>query len=157
MKLSELKPAPGSKFRRVRVGRGHGSGLVKTAGKGGKGQTARSGRGKGPNFQGGQTPWSRRLPHRRGVSQKARPTKIFRTQYSVVNLVDLQRWDKGVVVSPQALVAAGLVSKPLDGVKICGTGDAPKGLRFRDVAFSGPARAKLEAAGAAFEGASDRR
>jgi large subunit ribosomal protein L15 len=89
VKLSELKPAQGSKSKRVRVGRGHGSGLVKTSGGGGKGQTVRSGGGKGPNFEGGQTPWSRRLPQRRGVSQKARSTKIFRTEYAVVNLAQL--------------------------------------------------------------------
>lgn len=152
MKLSELKPAPGSKFKRVRVGRGHGSGLVKTSGKGGKGQTARSGGGKGPNFEGGQTPWARRLPQRRGVSQKARPTKPFRTEYTVINLLDLARWDANVVVTPEALMEAGLVSKLRDGVKILGAGDAPVGLRFRGLAFSGPARSKLEAAQAVFEG-----
>ena len=101
MKLSELKPAPGSKTERVRVGRGHGSGMVKTAGKGGKGQTARSGGGKGPDFEGGQTPWHRRLPQRRGISQKSRSTKIFRTEYSVVNPVELEAWDHNVVVTPE--------------------------------------------------------
>ena len=152
MKLSELKPAPGSKTKRVRVGRGHGSGLVKTAGGGGKGQTVRSGGGKGPNFEGGQTPWFRRLPQRRGVSQKARSTKIFRTEYAVVNLVDLEAWDANVVVTPESLKAAGLVTKTRDGIKILGSGDAPKkALRFRDVVFSAPAKAKLEAAGAVFE------
>jgi large subunit ribosomal protein L15 len=151
VKLSDLKPAPGSKQVRVRVGRGHGSGLVKTAGKGGKGQTARSGGGKGPNFEGGQTPWFRRLPQRRGVSQKARPTKIFRTEYAIVNLADLAGWDARVTVTPAALKEAGYISKLKDGVKVLGAGDAPAGLRFRDVRFSAPARAKLEAAGAAFE------
>ncbi len=152
MKLSELKPAPGSKTERVRIGRGHGSGMVKTGGKGGKGQTARSGGGKGPNFEGGQTPWYRRLPQRRGVSQKSRSTKIFRTEYSVLNLVDLGQWDPSVVVTPEALVEAGLVRKTRDGIKILGVGDAPKKpLRFRDVAFSGTAKSKLEAAGATFE------
>lgn len=152
MKLSELKPAPGSKTARTRVGRGHGSGLVKTSGGGGKGQTVRSGGGKGPNFEGGQTPWHRRLPQRRGVSQKARSTKIFRTEYSVVNLVDLEAWDPKVMVTPESLKEAGLVTKMRDGIKILGAGDAPKkSLRFRDVAFSAPARAKLEAAGAVFE------
>ena len=152
MKLSELKPAKGSKTARLRVGRGHGSGMVKTAGKGGKGQTARSGGGKGPNFEGGQTPWYRRLPQRRGVSQKARPTKIFRTEYAVVNLVDLDGWDPTVVVTPESLKESGLVTKRRDGVKILSVGDAPKkALRFRDVAFSASAKAKLEAAGAVFE------
>jgi len=152
VKLSDLKPKPGSKVKRVRVGRGHGSGMVKTSGKGGKGQTARSGGGKGPNFEGGQTPWYRRLPQRRGVSQKARSTKIFRTEYAVLNLVDLAMWDPEVVVSPESLKKAGLVTDPRDGIKILGSGDAPKKpLRFRDVVFSGPAKAKLEAAGAVFE------
>jgi large subunit ribosomal protein L15 len=151
VKLSDLKPAPGSKQARVRVGRGHGSGLVKTAGKGGKGQTARSGGGKGPNFEGGQTPWFRRLPQRRGVSQKARPTKIFRTEYAIVNLADLAAWDARVTVTPDTLKEAGYISKLKDGVKVLGAGDAPAGLRFRHVRFSASARAKLEAAGAAFE------
>lgn len=152
MKLSDLKPAKGSKTPRVRVGRGHGSGMVKTSGKGGKGQTARSGGGKGPNFEGGQTPWFRRLPHRRGVSQKARSTKIFRAEYSVVNLAALGTWDAKVVVTPESLKSAGLVTKMRDGIKILGSGDAPKkALRFRDVVFSAPAKAKLEAAGAVFE------
>lgn len=152
MKLSELKPAPGSKTIRVRIGRGHGSGMVKTGGKGGKGQTARSGGGKGPNFEGGQTPWYRRLPQRRGVSQKSRSTKIFRTEYAVINLVDLESWDPSVVVTPDALKAAGLVSRMRDGIKILGSGDAPKkALRFSGVVFSNTAKAKLEAAGATFE------
>jgi len=151
VKLSNLKPAHGSKSKRVRVGRGHGSGMVKTSGKGGKGQTARSGGGKGPNFEGGQTPWFRRLPQRRGVSQKARSTKIFRTEYEVINLSDLADWKAEDVVTPDALRAAGLVSKMNDGIKILGSGEAPKALHFRDVVFSSSARAKLEAAGAVFE------
>ncbi|MDQ6780125.1 MAG: 50S ribosomal protein L15 [Candidatus Eremiobacteraeota bacterium] len=151
MKLSDLKPKHGSTSKRVRIGRGHGSGMVKTGGEGGKGQTVRSGGGKGPNFEGGQTPWARRLPQRRGVSQKARSTKIFRTEYAVINLVDLSGWKSDDIVTPESLVAAGLVSKLKDGVKILGAGDAPQGLHFRDVVFSTPARTKLEAAGAVFE------
>ena len=151
MKLSDLKPKHGSKGKRVRIGRGHGSAIGKTSGKGGKGQTARSGRGKGPNFEGGQTPWSRRLPQRRGVSQKARSTKVFRTEYAVLNLSDLAAWDAADVVTPEALSAAGIVPKLKDGIKILGSGDAPSGLRFRDVVFSSSARSKLEAAGAVFE------
>lgn len=151
MKLSHLKPAAGSKHKRVRIGRGHGSGMVKTAGKGGKGQTARTGGGKGRTFEGGQTPLFRRLPQRRGVSQKARSTVIFRTEYAVVNLSELSAWDAKVVITPEALKTAGLVTKLRDGVKILAGGDAPKGLHFRDVVFSAPARAKLESAGAVFE------
>jgi len=118
VKLSDLKPAYGSKEKRTRVGRGHGSGMVKTSGKGGKGQTARSGGGKGPNFEGGQTPWFRRLPQRRGVSQKARSTVIFRTEYAVINLADLASWEKGTVITPQSLLEAGFISKHKGGVKV---------------------------------------
>jgi large subunit ribosomal protein L15 len=151
VKLSHLKPAAGSKRKRLRIGRGHGSGMVKTAGKGGKGQTARTGGGKGRTFEGGQTPWFRRLPQRKGVSQKSRPTVIFRTEYSVVNLSALSDWDAKNTVTPDALRDAGIVTKLRDGVKILGGGDAPKGLRFRDVVFSATAKSKLEAAGAVFE------
>jgi large subunit ribosomal protein L15 len=151
VKLSDLKPAYGSKEKRTRVGRGHGSGLVKTSGKGGKGQTARSGGGKGPDFEGGQTPWFRRLPQRRGVSQKARSQASFRVEYSVINLADLASWEKGAEITPESLLEAGLVSKLKDGVKVLGAGDAPAGLRFRGVRFSATAKSKLEAAGAAFE------
>jgi large subunit ribosomal protein L15 len=151
VKLSDLKPAHGAAQKRVRVGRGHGSGLGKTSGKGGKGQTARSGGGKGPNFEGGQTPWFRRLPQRRGVSQKARSTKIFRTEYAVINLSDLTPWDASVTISPDALAEAGYITKRKDGVKVLGSGEAPAGLRFRGVHFSASAKAKLQAAGAVFE------
>ena len=151
MKLSQLKPAPGSKTKRVRVGRGHGSGLVKTSGKGGKGQTARSGGGKGPNFEGGQTPWARRLPQRRGVSQKSRPTKMFRTEYVALNLADFADWDAKTPVTIDALYEAGFVDNLRDPVKILAVGEAPSGLRFKGLAFSAPARAKLEAAGAVIE------
>src|SRR5271167_2287880 len=81
MKLGALKPAKGSWPKRQRIGRGHGSGMVKTGGEGGKGQTVRSGGGKGPAFEGGQTPWARRIPHRRGYSQKARDIGHFRSHY----------------------------------------------------------------------------
>ena len=86
LKLGALKPAPGSRPKRQRIGRGHGSGMVKTGGEGGKGQTVRSGGGKGPAFEGGQTAWARRLPHRRGYSQKARDRGHFGTRFAVVNL-----------------------------------------------------------------------
>ncbi len=86
MSLGSLRPAKGSWPKRQRIGRGHGSGMVKTGGEGGKGQTVRSGGGKGPSFEGGQTPWARRLPHKRGYSQKARDIGHFRSRYAVVNL-----------------------------------------------------------------------
>ena len=93
----------------------------------------------------------RRLPQRRGVSQKARSTKIFRTEYAVINLGDLGSWEKSVVVSPQALLEAGFLSRLKDGVKVLGAGDAPAGLRFKGVHFSATAKTKLEAAGSSFE------
>lgn len=152
MKLGALKPAPGSRPKRQRIGRGHGSGMVKTGGEGGKGQTVRSGGGKGPAFEGGQTPWARRLPHRRGYSQKARDLGHFRSRLAVVNLHQLAQWDASVEVTPESLKEKGILKKTLDGVKILGGGKAgktlPSGLRFRDVAFSSSAREALTAAGA---------
>jgi large subunit ribosomal protein L15 len=153
--LGAVKPAKGSWPKRTRVGRGHGSGMVKTGGEGGKGQTVRSGGGKGPAFEGGQTPWQRRLPHRRGYSQKARDIGHFRTQYTVVNLHDLADWDTSVEVTPQTLKIAKKIKAIGDGVKILGgskTGKTlPSGLRFRDVIFSNSAREALQAAGAHLE------
>jgi large subunit ribosomal protein L15 len=150
--LGALKPAKGSRPKRQRIGRGHGSGMVKTGGEGGKGQTVRSGGGKGPTFEGGQTPWARRLPHRRGYSQKARDIGHFRSRCAVINLHQLAAWDPKIEVSPEALRERGLVKNAHDGVKILGgTQDGktlPAGLRFRDVLFSGSARQALEAAGA---------
>jgi len=125
--------------------------MVKTSGKGGKGQTARSGGGKGPNFEGGQTPWARRLPQRRGVSQKSRPTKMFRTEYAVVNVGELGDWDATVVVSPDSLRERGIIAHKRKPVKVLASGNAPSGLRFAGVRFSAAAKAKLEAAGATFE------
>jgi large subunit ribosomal protein L15 len=150
--LDTLKPNPHSRPKRTRVGRGHGSGMVKTGGEGGKGQTVRSGGGKGPAFEGGQTPWARRLPQRKGVSQKARDIGHFRESYAVINLSDLTAWDVKIVVSPQSLKAAGRLKKLKDGVKVLGgskTGtQLPAGLQFRDVEFSATAREALTAAGA---------
>jgi large subunit ribosomal protein L15 len=158
--LGAIKPANGSWPKRTRVGRGHGSGMVKTGGEGGKGQTVRSGGGKGPAFEGGQTPWQRRLPHRRGYSQKARDIGHFRTTYAVVNLSDLADWDASVEVTPQTLKVAKKIKAVLDGVKILGGTVSrskggktlPSGLRFRDVVFSNSAREALKAAGAQLEG-----
>jgi large subunit ribosomal protein L15 len=153
--LGSVRPAKGSRPKRTRVGRGHGSGMVKTGGEGGKGQTVRSGGGKGPAFEGGQTPWQRRLPHRRGYSQKARDIGHFRQRYTVVNLGDLSDWDPAVEISPQTLKVAKKIKAIGDGVKILGankTGKSlPGGLRFRDVLFSGSAKEALEAAGATIE------
>jgi large subunit ribosomal protein L15 len=151
--LATLKPNPHSRPKRVRIGRGHGSGMVKTGGEGGKGQTVRSGGGKGPAFEGGQTPWARRLPQRKGVSQKARDIGHFRQKLAVVNVGALADWDPSVEVSPQSLQAKKKVKDLHDGVKILGANTAgkslPSGLRFRDVLFSASAREALTAAGAA--------
>ncbi|MBC5810010.1 MAG: 50S ribosomal protein L15 [Candidatus Eremiobacteraeota bacterium] len=150
--LATLRENKGARPKRVRIGRGHGSGMVKTGGEGGKGQTVRSGGGKGPAFEGGQTPWARRLPHRRGYSQKARDIGHFRTTYAVVNLSELADWVSSVEVSPQSLIAQRKISKAPDGVKILGGSKAgkalPAGLKFRDVLFSSTAREALTAAGA---------
>jgi large subunit ribosomal protein L15 len=152
MKLGSLKPAKGSWPKRQRIGRGHGSGMVKTGGEGGKGQTVRSGGGKGPAFEGGQTPWARRLPHKRGYSQKARDIGHFRARYAVVNLYQLSGWDASVEVSPESLKEKGILSATLDGVKILGGNKAgktlPQGLKFRDVVFSASALEAIKAAGA---------
>jgi large subunit ribosomal protein L15 len=152
--LAALRENKGARPKRTRVGRGHGSGMVKTGGEGGKGQTVRSGGGKGPAFEGGQTPWARRLPHKRGYSQKARDIGHFRTTYAVVNVFALANWDASIEVSPQSLIEHKLVTKAPDGVKILGGTKAgatlPQGLRFRDVVFSNSAREALAAAGAHF-------
>jgi large subunit ribosomal protein L15 len=150
--LSSLKPNAHSRPKRTRVGRGHGSGMVKTGGEGGKGQTVRSGGGKGPAFEGGQTPWARRLPQRKGVSQKARDIGHFRQSFAVINVGDLAGWDVAIEVSPQSLRTHGRLKDLKDGVKVLGgtkSGAAlPSGLKFRDVLFSSTAREALTAAGA---------
>ena len=154
--LSQVIPNKHSRPKRTRVGRGHGSGMVKTGGEGGKGQTVRSGGGKGPAFEGGQTPWARRLPHNRGYSQKARDIGHFRTTFAVVNLHDLADWDASVEVTPQTLKVARKIKNLEDGVKILGGARAgktlPNGLRFKDVLFSSSAKEALKAAGAQIEG-----
>ncbi|HEV7180134.1 MAG TPA: 50S ribosomal protein L15 [Candidatus Baltobacteraceae bacterium] len=152
MTLGALKPAKGSWPKRQRIGRGHGSGMVKTGGEGGKGQTVRSGGGKGPAFEGGQTPWARRLPHARGYSQKGRDTGHFGSRYAVVNLHQLDGWDSSIEVSPQSLKERGILKSLEDGVKILGGAKSgkslPSGLRFRDIMFSASALEALKAAGA---------
>lgn len=141
MKLHELSPADGSKKERKRIGRGSGSGQGKTAGKGHKGQKARAGRGMRPGFEGGQMPLQRRLPKRGFVN-------IFRTEYTIVNLSDLdKRFESGAVIDTDALIQAGLVKKTLDGVKILGRGEISKKLTVKANAFSDSAKQKIEAAG----------
>ena len=140
MKLHELSPAAGSKTDRKRIGRGHGSGWGKTAGKGHKGQKARSGGGVRPGFEGGQTSLARRIP-KRGFNN------IFATEYTVINVSDLERVVDGTVVDTELLKAAGLVTKELDGVKVLGNGELTKSLTVKAAAFSASAKEKIEKAG----------
>ena len=140
MKLHELSPAPGSVKKAFRKGRGSGSGNGKTAGKGHKGQNARSGGGVRPGFEGGQMPLTRRLP-KRGFNN------IFATKYAAINVSDLNVFEDGAVVDEAAIVAAGLVKKTLDGIKILGTGELQKKLTVNAKAFSASAKQKIEAAG----------
>ena len=140
MKLHELSPAPGSTKKAFRVGRGAGSGNGKTAGKGHKGQKARSGGGVRPGFEGGQMPLQRRIP-KRGFNN------IFAKQFAIVNVSDLERFDNDTVVTEELLVQTGLVKKALDGVKILGNGDLSKKLTVNATAFSASAKEKIEKAG----------
>lgn len=140
MKLHELKPVEGSTQENYRKGRGIGSGNGKTAGKGHKGQKARSGGGVRPGFEGGQMPLSRRVP-KRGFNN------IFATEYVTVNLDKLAAFEAGSVVDADALRAAGIIRKKLDGVKILGNGELSIALTVKAAAFSASAKAKIEAAG----------
>ena len=144
MKLHELSPAAGSNQEAKRKGRGAGSGNGKTAGKGHKGQNARSGGGVRPGFEGGQMPLQRRIP-KRGFNN------IFATRYSAVNVADLNKFDDGAVVDLEALMAAGIVKKELDGVKILGNGELTKKLTVKAAAFSASAKEKIENAGGTAE------
>ena len=140
MKLSNLSPAEGSVRDVKRIGRGHGSGNGKTAGKGHKGQKARAGRGMRPGFEGGQMTLQRRIP-KRGFHN------IFATQYAEVNVGRLNAFEDGAVVDANALIAMGIIKKELDGVKILGNGELTKNLTVKAAAFSGTAAQKIEAAG----------
>ena len=140
MKLHELTPAPGARTAEKRLGRGTGSGLGKTSGKGHKGQWARSGGGVRPGFEGGQMPLYLRLP-KRGF------TNHFATVYSEVNLEQLNGFEDGTVVTPELLVEAGIIKKALDGVKILGKGELNKKLTVSVAAYSAAAKQKIEEAG----------
>lgn len=145
MRLHELRPAPGAHTKSKRVGRGIGSGLGKTSGRGQKGQKSRSGGGKGPHFEGGQTPLQRRLP-KRGF------TNIFKKVYSEVKLEDLNRFEGGTIVTPEMMMEAGLVRKTgRDGVRVLGNGDIEKALTVKAHGFTKSAAAKIEAAGGKVE------
>ncbi len=141
MKLNELKPAEGSKKAAFRVGRGHGSGNGKTAGRGHKGQNARSGGGVRPGFEGGQMPLYRRLP-KKGF------TNIFAKTYTEVNVSDLNKFADGAEVTAEALKAEGIIKKVNDGIVILGRGDlTAKNLTVKAVRFSASAAEKITNAG----------
>ena len=141
MKLHNLRPAEGGEVKsKKRLGRGIGSGLGKTSGKGHKGQNARSGGGVRPGFEGGQMPLFRRLP-KRGF------TNVFKKEYDVVNVSDLSKFEDGAEVSVEALIEAGIVKNPRDGVKILGNGELTKKLNVKANAFSASAKEKIEALG----------
>ena len=140
MKLQELSPAPGSTHADKRIGRGHGSGQGKTAGKGHKGQKARAGRGMRIGFEGGQMPLQRRVPKRGFVN-------IFATTYANVNVAALNVFEDGAEVDLDALKKAGLVKKAYDGVKVLGVGELTKKITVKAAAYSKAAKEKIEAAG----------
>ena len=141
MKLHELSPAEGSKKAARRIGRGHGSGWGKTAGKGHKGQKARAGHGMRPGFEGGQMPLQRRIP-------KSGFNNIFAKEIVAVNVGTLERkFENGATVDINALVEAGVVKGSFDGVKILSNGSLTKSLTVKATAFSKSAKEKIEAAG----------
>ena len=144
MKLHELSPAAGSTAPAWRKGRGPGSGNGKTAGKGHKGQNARSGGGVRPGFEGGQMPLYRKLP-KRGFYNR------FATVYSIVNVEALNAFDDGAVVDLEALTEKGIIRKEYDGLKVLGRGEITKKLTVKAKIFSASAKEKIEAAGGKVE------
>ena len=140
MKLHELHPAEGSTSAQKRLGRGSGSGLGKTSGKGHKGAKARSGGGKRPGFEGGQMPLYRRVP-KRGFNN------VFGTEYAEVNVERLEAFEDGAVVDAKALLEARIIRKELDGLKVLGGGELTKKLTVKAAKFSASAKEKIEAVG----------
>lgn len=141
MRLHNLKPRPGAKHRTKRLGIGESSGHGKTSGRGGKGQTARSGGTIRLGFEGGQMPLLRRIP-KRGFNNKN-----FRTNYAIINVEALNAFDNGATVTPEALVEAGLTNNLFEGVKVLGNGELKKKLSVKAQRFSGSAREKITKAG----------
>jgi len=145
MKLHELRPPKGARKKRKRVGRGISAGQGKTAGRGTKGQKARSGGGVRPYFEGGQLPFVRRLPYQRGF------VNIWRVEHVPVNLYRLARFEAGSEVSPETLAAAGIIKSPRQAVAILGQGEIDRPLIVKAHRVSSSARAKIEAAGGTVE------
>ena len=141
MKLHELSPQEGSTQEKFRKGRGAGSGNGKTAGKGHKGQNARSGGGVRPGFEGGQLPLYRKLP-KRGFNNFR-----FSKKYAVINVQSLNKFNNGDVVDCGALIAAGIINNCFDGVKVLGEGEISKSLTVKAAVFSATAKEKIEAVG----------
>jgi len=141
MKLHNIQTPVGATKTRKIVGRGPGSGLGKTSGKGHKGQNARSGGGVRPGFEGGQLPLFRRLP-KRGFSNA-----MFKTEYAVINLSDLNKFEDGAVVTPELLKEMGLVKNQLDGIKVLGNGTLEKKLTVKAHKFSSRALEQIEKLG----------
>jgi large subunit ribosomal protein L15 len=144
MNLSNLKPTPGSTHAKKRLGRGIGSGTGKTAGRGHKGQNARSGGGTRPGFEGGQTPLFKRLPKRGFVNP-------FRKEYACVNVEDLNRYEEGTVITTELLLKDRLIRKELSGLKILGQGELKVKLHIKANKFTKSAQEKIEAAGGTAE------
>jgi len=145
MRIGQLSPTPGSRRRRKRVGFGTGSGRGKTCGRGMKGRKARG--SVPPRFEGGQTPLHLRMRKLRGVSKAAMPRGMFRKEYAVVNVGQLERFEEGAQVTPELLLESGVIKSVKDGVRILGEGEISKPLRVLASHFSKSARQKLEAAG----------
>jgi large subunit ribosomal protein L15 len=144
MQLHDLAPAPGSRKKRKRVGRGPGSGMGKTSTRGHKGLKARSGGSVRPGFEGGQMPIYRRLP-KRGF------TNIFKSEFAILNIQDLERFDDGVTIDMDTLRQAGLVKGKVDGAKILGNGDTKKKFSVKNILVSKTAKEKIESAGGSVE------
>ena len=144
MKLYELQSPAGSKKNPRRVGRGPGSGLGKTCGRGSKGQNSRSGSGKTLGFEGGQMPLKRRLP-KRGF------TNIFKKKFALVNVQHLEKFEDSTIIDPSLMIKEGLIKKLYDGVKVLGTGKLTKSLTVKAHRISGQAKEKIEKAGGRIE------
>lgn len=144
MKLNELKATEGARSTKKRIGRGLGSGNGKTSGKGQKGQNSRSGGGVAIGFEGGQTPFFKRMP-KRGF------TNYTRKEYAIVNVEDLNKFEDGVTVDFATVKAAGLVKKELDGLKVLGNGKLEKKLTVKAAKFSASAKKAIEEAGGTAE------